>query len=293
MTLICRQYVLRRGGGVLREKFAVRLAPEERNQLEQMVRAGEGFSSGCDPGSYSAQDRPGLIGAPGKPGSGHVATHGVPDHAALCRGWAGGGAERSDPSPSASQRGRPGRGPSHRPGKQPGSRGTRPLDAAPAGGPDGGVGGGGGIVPRGGTPQAEKNVLKPWQNQQWRIPTVGGEFVAALVSSTGQALNTQRKASLYATFPAAEARRIAWRLEFHYTPRHGSRLKRQKSSSASSPAVASQDASLTWRPSTEQPKPSKWSVTKLKPASTGASAYRTPEPTSIASIHSRPRLTEH
>ncbi len=91
---------------------------------------GEGFCSACDPGSYSAQDRPGLIGAPGKPSSGHVATHGVPDHAALCRGWAGGGAERSDPSPSASQRGRPGRGPSHRPGRQPGSRGTRPLHCA-------------------------------------------------------------------------------------------------------------------------------------------------------------------
>ena len=32
-------------------------------------------------------------------------------------------------------------------------------------------------------------------------------------------LNTHRPASLYETFPAAEARRIAKRLEFHYTPR--------------------------------------------------------------------------
>ena len=31
-------------------------------------------------------------------------------------------------------------------------------------------------------------------------------------------LNTHRAASLYETFPAAEARRIAKRLEFHYTP---------------------------------------------------------------------------
>ena len=37
-------------------------------------------------------------------------------------------------------------------------------------------------------------------------------------------LNTHRTASLYETFPAAEARRIAQRLEFHYTPRHGSWL---------------------------------------------------------------------
>ena len=31
-------------------------------------------------------------------------------------------------------------------------------------------------------------------------------------------LNTHRTASLYETFPAAEARRVAKRLEFHYTP---------------------------------------------------------------------------
>ena len=37
-------------------------------------------------------------------------------------------------------------------------------------------------------------------------------------------LNTHRPASLYQTFPAAEARRIARRLEFHYTPKHGSWL---------------------------------------------------------------------
>ena len=32
-------------------------------------------------------------------------------------------------------------------------------------------------------------------------------------------LNTHRTASLYETFPAAEARRVAKRLEFHYTPK--------------------------------------------------------------------------
>ena len=37
-------------------------------------------------------------------------------------------------------------------------------------------------------------------------------------------LNTHRMASLYETFLAAEARRIAKRLEFHYTPKHGSWL---------------------------------------------------------------------
>ena len=37
-------------------------------------------------------------------------------------------------------------------------------------------------------------------------------------------LNTHRTASLYETFSPAEARRIAKRLEFHYTPKHGSWL---------------------------------------------------------------------
>ena len=37
-------------------------------------------------------------------------------------------------------------------------------------------------------------------------------------------LNTHRMASLYETFPAAQARRIVKRLEFHHTPKHASWL---------------------------------------------------------------------
>lgn len=37
-------------------------------------------------------------------------------------------------------------------------------------------------------------------------------------------LNTHRLASLYEAFPAAEAHRIARKLELHYTPKHGSWL---------------------------------------------------------------------
>ena len=44
------------------------------------------------------------------------------------------------------------------------------------------------------------------------------------VSSTGQALNTHRPASLYETFEPKEARRVIQRLEFYYTPKHGSWL---------------------------------------------------------------------
>ena len=47
---------------------------------------------------------------------------------------------------------------------------------------------------------------------------------AELVRVVLDNLNTHRTASLYETFPAAEARRIARRLEFHYTPKHGSWL---------------------------------------------------------------------
>ena len=37
-------------------------------------------------------------------------------------------------------------------------------------------------------------------------------------------LNTHRLASLYVTFPPEEARRLASKLELHYTPKHGSWL---------------------------------------------------------------------
>jgi len=37
-------------------------------------------------------------------------------------------------------------------------------------------------------------------------------------------LNTHSKASLYKAFPAKEARRLAQRLDIHYTPKHGSWL---------------------------------------------------------------------
>ena len=37
-------------------------------------------------------------------------------------------------------------------------------------------------------------------------------------------LNTHAAASLYEAFPAAEARRLVERFEWHYTPKHGSWL---------------------------------------------------------------------
>jgi DDE superfamily endonuclease len=42
-------------------------------------------------------------------------------------------------------------------------------------------------------------------------------------------LNTHTKASLYEAFPAPEARRLAERFAFHYTPKHGSWLNMAES----------------------------------------------------------------
>ena len=53
-------------------------------------------------------------------------------------------------------------------------------------------------------------------DEGWNVP----QIAAAPVSSTGQALNIHRMASLHETFPAAEARRIVKRPEFHHTPKH-------------------------------------------------------------------------
>ena len=46
------------------------------------------------------------------------------------------------------------------------------------------------------------------------------EYVAVILDN----LNTHKLASLYATFPPVEANRIARRLRFHFTPKHGSWL---------------------------------------------------------------------
>lgn len=52
-------------------------------------------------------------------------------------------------------------------------------------------------------------------------PRFAGADVVVLVQDQ---LNTHTPASLYAAFPPAEAKRVADRLEIHYTPKHGSWL---------------------------------------------------------------------
>ena len=60
------------------------------------------------------------------------------------------------------------------------------------------------------------------QQMQWLLDEAYPD--SSVVRVVLDNLNTHRMASLYEAFPPAEARRIARRLEFHYTPKHGSWL---------------------------------------------------------------------
>ena len=62
-----------------------------------------------------------------------------------------------------------------------------------------------------------------WTGQQFTAPS-GRRAQFQVVRVVLDNLNTHRTASLYEAFPPAEARRITKRLEFRYTPKHGSWL---------------------------------------------------------------------
>ena len=69
----------------------------------------------------------------------------------------------------------------------------------------------------------ERRTMQDFAHQmRWLVDEAYPE--AEVVRVVLDNLNTHRRASLYETFPAEEARRIARRLEFHYTPKHGSWL---------------------------------------------------------------------
>ena len=65
-------------------------------------------------------------------------------------------------------------------------------------------------------------------------------------------LNIHSKASLYEAFPAAEARRLVERFEWHYTPKHGSWLDLAESDSASYLPSASTAGFPTNKPSSRK-----------------------------------------
>lgn len=60
------------------------------------------------------------------------------------------------------------------------------------------------------------------QQMQWLVDEQYPD--AEVIRVVLDQLNTHRPASLYDTFPAVDARRLRKKLEFHYTPKHGSWL---------------------------------------------------------------------
>ena len=100
------------------------------------------------------------------------------------------------------------------------------------------------------------------------------------VSSTGPALNSHCMASLYETFPAAEARRIVKWLKFHHTPKHASWLN-----------MAEIAFSALSRACLKRRNPDADALQRQITA--GDLAPRTPEPNSIAFTHAFPTLTDY
>ena len=105
-------------------------------------------------------------------------------------------------------------------------------------------------------------------------------------------LNTHRLASLYETFPAVEARRIAKRLEFHYTPKHGSWLNMAEIEFSVLSRCCLRQRLPTRRRLGGKSRPWCGSATRLKPSSNGGSTPRLPDPNFTAFILSIPRLTD-
>jgi hypothetical protein len=103
-------------------------------------------------------------------------------------------------------------------------------------------------------------------------------------------LNTHTAASLYATFPAEEARRLAKRFEWHYTPKHGSWLDMAESELA---VLTSQclDRRIPNKPSLET-EVAAWQAieTSITPKPIGSSRPTTPASNSRGSTPNFERL---
>src|SRR5271166_4235092 len=96
-------------------------------------------------------------------------------------------------------------------------------------------------------------------------------------------LNTHSKASLYEAFPAAEARRLVERFEWHYTPKHGSWLNLASRNSASCRPSVSTAASPISKSSLTRSPPGNMTEIKITPRQIGASQPPTPASNSSTS----------
>ena len=89
-------------------------------------------------------------------------------------------------------------------------------------------------------------------------------------------LSTHTPASLYAAFPAPEARRLVERFEWHYTPKHGSWLDMAESELAVLTRQYLAAASPTSRPSRKKWPPGSATETSITPKPIGNSQLTTP-----------------
>ena len=106
-------------------------------------------------------------------------------------------------------------------------------------------------------------------------------------------LNTHRMASLYETFPAAEARRIVKRLEFHHTPKHASWLNMAEIEFSALGRSCLKRRNPDATPCNARSPPTRPNATQRGSPSTSGSAPMTPEPNSIVSTPAFPALTEY
>ena len=104
--------------------------------------------------------------------------------------------------------------------------------------------------------------------------------------------NTHRLASLYEAFPAPEARRMARRLEFHYTPKHGSWLHMAEIEFSVLTRACLRDATATRRAWERLSTPVCQTATRQKPRSTGDSPPRRPDASSTVSTSAILDLTQ-
>ena len=106
-------------------------------------------------------------------------------------------------------------------------------------------------------------------------------------------LNTHRTASLYETFPPAEARRIVKRLDFHHTPKHASwrNIAEIEFSVLSRACLKGETPTPTH--CNAKSRPTRPSATQRASPSTGGSALKMPDPNCIAPIPAFPDLIEY
>ena len=96
-------------------------------------------------------------------------------------------------------------------------------------------------------------------------------------------LSTHKPASLYEAFPAAEARSLVERFEWHYTPKHGSWLNMAEIELAMLAGQCWTGGWPTGQPWSERSRPGRRRVTGPVAGSTGASRPRTPGSSSSTS----------